>query len=231
LLGTWSRAVDLYFTPSAFARRKFIEAGLAPARVAVKPNFIDPDPGPGTGRGGHALFVGRLSPEKGVDTLLAAWRRLDLPLPLAVVGDGPLGERVGEACRRDPRVEWLGWRAPEEVLRLAGEAACLIVPSTWYETFGRTVIEAYARGTPVLASRLGALAELVEEGRTGLLFTPGDPADLADKVRRLLADPARLALLRRAARAEYETKYTADVNYRLLLALYERALAREVGRP
>lgn len=225
-LRTWTRAVDLYFTPTAFARGKLVEGGLPADQITVKPNFVDPDPGPGTGRGGYAVFVGRLSPEKGVDTLLAAWERLHGALPLKVVGDGPLADRVRAACLRDPRIEWLGRRSPEEVLDIVGAAACLVMPSTWYETFGRTIVEAFSRGTPVVAARIGALTELVDEGRTGLLFKPGDAADLASKVERLLADPAGLERRRQAAREEYERKYTADVNYRLLLAIYEQALRR-----
>ena len=222
-LRTWSRAVDLYFTPSEFARRKFIQAGMPPGRIAVKPNFVAPDPGPGGGRGGYAIFVGRLSPEKGLETLVEAWTRMPGPLRLQVVGDGPLAASVAAAARRDPRIEPLGRRTPAEVLSLIGDAVCLVMPSTWYETFGRTVIEAFARGTPVLASRLGAMAELVDDGRTGLLFTPGDAADLAAKTRTLLADPARLARMREEARLKYEQKYTADVNYDMLTAIYERA--------
>ena len=226
MLRTWSRAVDLYYTPSEFARRKFLQAGMAADRIAVKPNFVAPDPGPGTGRGGYVVFVGRLSPEKGLDVLLGAWARMGRPVRLRVVGDGPLADVVRAACSRDPRIEWQGWRPAEEVLSIVGEAACLVMPSTWYETFGRTIIEAFARGTPVVASRLGAMAELVDDGRTGRLFTPGDAADLAAKVQRLLADPAGLGRMREAARREYEGKYTADINYRLLLTIYERAVRR-----
>jgi glycosyltransferase involved in cell wall biosynthesis len=229
-LGTWTRAVDLYFTPSAFARRKFLEAGMAPDSVVVKPNFVDPDPGPGTGAGGHAVFVGRLSEEKGIDTLLAAWQQLKCDVPLKVVGDGPLAEQVRSACLRDPRIEWLGRRSPEEVLAILGEAACLVMPSTWYETFGRTVIEAFARGTPVVASRIGALSELVDEGRTGLLFEAGDSAGLAGAVQALLWDRTRLAQMRLAARAEYERNYTAETNYRMLMGIYEEALARKARK-
>jgi glycosyltransferase involved in cell wall biosynthesis len=229
-VGTWTRAVDLYFTPSEFARRKLVEGGLPADRIAVKPNFVHPDPGPGDGRGGYAVFVGRLSPEKGLDTLLAAWPRLRAPLPLKVVGDGPLADLVRSGCRRDPRLEWLGRRSPDEVLALVGAAACLVMPSTWYETFGRTVVEAFARGTPVVAARIGALTELVDEGRTGLLFAPGDAPDLAAQVERLLADPVRLERMRRAARLEYECKYTAETNYGMLLGIYEQALARKVRR-
>jgi glycosyltransferase involved in cell wall biosynthesis len=223
LLGTWTRAVDHYFTLTEFARRKFIEGGLSADRIAVKPNFIDPDPGLGRGQGGYAVFVGRLSTEKGVETLLAAWRQLRRPVPLKVIGDGPLAELVQAAARADQRIEWLGRRSPDDILQQVGEAACLVMPSIWYETFGRTIIEAYSRGTPVVASRLGALAELVEDGRTGLLFRPGDAADLAAAVERVLAEPAGM---RQAARSEYEAKYTAAINYRQLMAIYVRAMER-----
>jgi glycosyltransferase involved in cell wall biosynthesis len=221
-LRTWARKVTLFFTLTDFARRKLIEGGLPAARIAVKPNFIDPDPGPGDGRGGYAIFVGRLSPEKGLATLLAAWQLLPEPVPLKIVGDGPQAELVRQAAARDPRIEWLGRRSPEDVLDLVGAAACLVMPSLWYETFGRTIIEGFARGTPAIVSRLGAMAELVHEGRTGLLFEPGNAADLALKVRRLLADPVGM---RPEARRDYERKYTAAINYELLLGLYQRALA------
>jgi glycosyltransferase involved in cell wall biosynthesis len=230
ILGTWTRAIDLFFTLTEFARRKFIEGGMDGGRIAVKPNFIDPDPGPGEGQGGYALFAGRLSPEKGIETLLAAWRHLHVAVHLKIVGDGPLAEQVRAAADADPRIEWLGHRAPSEVLSLMGDAAVLVMPSIWYETFGRTIIEAYSRGTPVVASHIGALAEVVDEGRTGLLFRPGDAAELACAVECLLVDPARLASLRQAARREYEKKYTATINYRLLLSIYERAMALQRTR-
>jgi glycosyltransferase involved in cell wall biosynthesis len=228
-LRTWTRTIDLFFTLTEFARRKFIEGGLPAERIVVKPNFIDPDPGPGAGRGGYAIFVGRLSPEKGVETLLSAWSRMSVALPLKIVGDGPLAESVRAAGARDPRIEMLGRRSASEVLDLVGEASCLVMPSIWYETFGRTIIEAFARGTPVIASRIGALAELVDDGRTGLLFTPGDPSDLALKVQQLLADAPRLAQMRQEAREEYRRKYTPEINYRMLLAIYDRARSASKG--
>jgi glycosyltransferase involved in cell wall biosynthesis len=224
-LRTWTRAVTLFFTLTEFARRKLVEGGLPANRTVVKPNFIDPDPGPGTGRGGYAVFVGRLSPEKGLDTLLGAWERLPEAVPLKVLGDGPLADQVKSAAARDRRIEWLGRRSPAEVLAILGDAALLVMPSIWYETFGRTIIEAYARGTPAVVSRLGAMAELVDDGRTGLLFAPGSADDLVVKVRGLLADPDQLQRMRGAARQEFEEKYTAARNYRLLLGLYEQALA------
>jgi glycosyltransferase involved in cell wall biosynthesis len=176
------------------------------------------------------VFVGRLSPEKGVEVLLAAWARLGGHPPLKIIGDGPLAGQVQEAARRVPGVEWLGRQPPRRVMEVLGDAAFLVAPSLCYETFGRTIIEAFARGAPVLASRQGAMEELVDHGRTGLLFEPGSPADLAEQVRRLLAGTS-LAPMRRAARAEYERHYTAEANYEALLAIYRGALARAVRGP
>jgi glycosyltransferase involved in cell wall biosynthesis len=230
LIGTWHRGVDVYFTPSEFARQKHIEGGLPADRILVKPNFIDPDPGPGTGRGGFALFVGRLSPEKGVDTLLRAWERLGPKYPLKIVGDGPLAESVRAHAATRGHLDWSGHLDHDAVLDLVGEAACLLVPSLWYETFGRTIIEAYARGTPVIASRLGAMSELVDDGRTGLLVEPGNPDALAEAVRTVTADPLRREGMRQASRREYQEKYTGERNHTLLTEIYTAAVRRRGRR-
>jgi glycosyltransferase involved in cell wall biosynthesis len=226
LLGTWRRAVDLYIALTPFSRNKFIAGGLPAEKIVVKPHFVDPDPGPGRGQGGYGVFVGRLSAEKGLATLFEAWKKLAAPVPLKIVGDGPMARVVQSAVSQDSRIEWLGSRPRDEVDTLIGEALFLIMPSDWYETFGRVVIEAFAKGTPVLASRLGAMADLVDHGRTGLLFEPGNPAELAMTVQRLMDDQAERSRLRQAARQEYEQKYTARSNYRLLMASYEAALGR-----
>src|SRR5207249_313836 len=124
-------------------------------------------------------------------------------------------------------IEWLGRKPAAEVLALIGEALFVAFPSHCYETFGRVLIEAFAMGTPVVASRLGAMAELVEHGHTGLHFEPGNSRDLAMKMQQLLADPQERNAMRQAARQTYERRYTAEANYRMLLAIYERALSRE----
>lgn len=223
LLGTWS-LVDRFIALTEFARQKFIQAGFPPEKLTVKPNFVHPDPGPGEGRGGYALFVGRLSPEKGVRTLLRAWERLGGKVPLRVVGDGPLAEEVRKAAARLPGVEWLGRKTPDEVYTLMGNAAFLVFPSEWYEGFPMVIAEALARGLPILATALGSQGSIVDHGRTGLLFRPGDLEDLAAKVEWLLAHPTELARMRREARAEYEAKYTAERNYQLLMEIYGQAL-------
>lgn len=226
LLRTWQRTVDVFIALTEFARRKFIEGGLPTDRIVVKPNFVDPDPGAGTHDGGYALFVGRLSVEKGVRTLLAAWERLRPGIPLKIAGDGPLAGEVARACERHQQIEWLGAQPLERVHALMGAAALVIVPSAWYETFGRVVIEAYANGTPVITSDLGAMAELVEDGRTGLRFRPGDPGDLAANVEWAWAHPRELAAMSREARREYEQKYTAECNHAQLMAIYRMAIER-----
>jgi glycosyltransferase involved in cell wall biosynthesis len=229
-LRTWKRMVDTYVALTDFARQKFIQGGIPSEKIIVKPNFVHPDPGPGGGRGGYALFVGRLSPEKGIGTVLAAWEQSGEPLALKIVGDGPLAGQVIEAAKRLPRVEWLGRRPVEEVYRLMGEASVVIFPSEWYETFGRVAVEAFAKGTPLIAANIGAIAELVDHGRTGLYFRPGDPKDLAAQVEWILSHPTELAEMRRAARAEFEAKYTAERNYRMLTSIYRSAIARAGAR-
>lgn len=217
---TWTEMVDVYIALTEFAKQKFVEGGLPAKKIVVKPNFVHPDPGSGEGRGEYALFVGRLSPEKGVETLLSAWKLLRGKVPLKIVGDGPLAAWVAEAAKLVPGVNWLGRMPSAEVYKLMGEAAFLVFPSQWYETFGRVAIEAFAKGTPVIASNIGAIAELVDSGRVGLHFRPGDSEDLAAKVEWVLAHPAELAQMRREARTEFEAKYTAQKNYQRLIEIY-----------
>ncbi len=230
VLGTWSKAVDMYIALTEFGRRKLVEGGLPADKIVVKPNFAYPDPGPSTGTGGYAVFVGRLSAEKGVDTVLEAWRHLGGELPLKLLGDGPLAAAVQEAAVKDTSIQWLGNQSLEAVYKMVGEAAFLVMPFQCYENFPRVVIEAFAKGTPVIVSKLGAMAAIVDDGRTGLHFKPGDPVDLAATVRRILGESLELARMRQAARRKFEQNYTADSNHKTLMTIYEKALsnAREV---
>lgn len=226
--GTWTSLVDTYIALTEFSRQKFIEAGLPAAKIVVKPNFAE-DAGEGPGGGGYAAFVGRLVPEKGITTLLEAWRATGGLLPLKIVGDGPLRDAVREASRADARIEWLGWRNPTEVRAILSAAEMMIFPSEWLEPFGRTIIESFAAGTPVVAACVGAVAELVRPGETGQLFEAGQATDLATAVRRLLADPQHLRAMRQACRETYRTGYSPRQNYPLLMAAYRHALGR--GQP
>lgn len=226
VLGTWSRAVDAYIGLTEFARQRFVRGGLPAEKIVVKPNFVHPDPGAGGGDGEYVLFVGRLSEEKGVDTLLKAWKRPRVRVPLKIVGDGPLAPEVAEAAQRMGEVEWLGRQPRDNILALMKDAKALVFPSVWYEGFPMVLAEAYAVGLPVIASDLGSMSSLVDHGRTGLRFRPGDPEDLATQVGWTSTHPAELQRMRREARAEFEAKYTAERNYQLLMEIYRTVIER-----
>ena len=223
-LGTWSKVVDRFIVYSRFAMDKFIEGGLPAEKLAFKTNFLYPVPPTGDGKEGYAVFVGRLSIEKGLGVMLEAWRQLECKIPLKILGDGPMAGLVTDAVREISEIEWLGRRPLEEVYEIVGKAAFLVFPSEWYETFGRVAIEAFAKGTPVVASNIGAIAELVKHQESGLLFRPGDPSDLADKIRWIIEHPQELKLMRLNVRAEFEAKYTAGDNCKRLIEIYQDAL-------
>lgn len=234
LLGTWRAKVDAYIVFTEFFREKFVAAGLPRRKVFLKPHFLINDPGLRQLQGEYALYVGRLVPEKGLSTLLEAWRLLGNPLPLRIVGDGP-NRTTFEASKEKARlsnVSFDGWLPSERLQSVMKKAAFLVFPSEFYETFGLAVIEAFASGVPVIASRMGALPEIVENGKTGLHFTPANARDLADKVEWACTHASEMAAMGRAARAQYEAKYTAERNYQLLMEIYahaERATARKAA--
>jgi glycosyltransferase involved in cell wall biosynthesis len=221
--GTWRRRVDLFTTPSEFARRKLLAAGLPPDRVVVKANPAE-DPGEPIFGGRGAVFVGRLSREKGVHLLLEAWRRQG-GHPLTVVGTGPEEGDLRRRAAGIPGVRFLGQVDREQVYAALREASFAVVPSIWYENSPVALAEAMACGRATVAPRPTALDEFVEHGRTGLLFDSGDVDSLADACRTLLADPARAEAMGRQARAVYEDQLTPEVCLSRLVALYERAVA------
>jgi glycosyltransferase involved in cell wall biosynthesis len=224
MVGTWRNAVDVYITPSEFTRQKYIQGGFPADRLVVKPNFVHPDPGLGRGDGGYVAFVGRLSPEKGLDTLLAAWARPEMRVPLRIVGDGPLAEDVREAVARYGHIQWLGRMKATDVYDFIGQARLLVVPSNCYETFGRVAVEAFAKGVPVVAADHGAVGDIVEDGRTGALFEGGNPKDLAAQVLRILDQSGPTPEMRAAVRNEYLEKYTGERNIEELMTIYARAI-------
>jgi glycosyltransferase involved in cell wall biosynthesis len=230
LLDTWHTAVDRYIALTEFARQKFIQGGLPAEKIVVKPNFLRSDPGTGEGKGGYVLFVGRLSPEKGVQTLLAAWKRLEGKSHLKIVGDGPLAPEAAEAAERSEEVAWLGRQPRDRVLDLMKNAQALLFPSVSYEGFPTVIVEAYAVGLPVIASDLGSMSSLIDHGRTGLHFRSGDPNDLAKQVEWASTHPSELECMGEGARAEFEAKYTSNRNYRLLMEIYETVTSRGKGR-
>jgi len=223
-IGTWSNTVTRFIALSEFARRKFVSSGMPEDRISVKPNFLADDPGPGQGNGDYLLFVGRLSDEKGIACLLQAWKSLRSKLRLIIAGEGPLAPMVREFAATDPTVQWLGFLDRSRILDLMGKAVALVFPSVWFEAFPLVLAEALAKGLPVIASDLGSMAEIVSHRKTGLLFAPGSPLDLACALQWAFDHRAEFRTMREQARFEYELKYTAAANYRLLTNIYEAAL-------
>lgn len=230
-LDTW-RSVTRFIALTAFAKGKFIAAGFPSERVVVKPNFADPDPGERVAAGEYAVFLGRLVEDKGPRVLLDAWKKLPAHYPLHIVGDGPQRAAL-EAQARELQLSGITFRGQlshAAAIEIIKGARFIIVPSTWYETFGMCIIESFACGTPVLCSRLGAMTEIVEDHVTGLHFNRGDAQDLATKVEWAWNHPVELTKMGRAARRKYETDYTAEKNYSLLMGIYEQALGTRIQR-
>ncbi len=256
-LGTYSHRVTRYIALTEFAKAKFIASGMNAGQIVVKPNFAEISQAPHLGEAffdntssasndealkqirthlaefgsEYAVYLGRLSPEKGIMRALEVWRELARSHPacrLVVIGSGPLEETAKDFCRANNlhSVRFVGQKAPDDALSILRAARFLIFPSQLYETFGKAIVESYACGTPVVASGLGAMAEIVRHGETGFSVRPYD--DVQEFVRcaaALLNLPAAEYLaMRRRAVAEYEQHYTKDVNMQRLEEIYADAL-------
>ncbi|WP_434130532.1 glycosyltransferase family 4 protein [Methylocaldum sp. GT1BB] len=222
--GTYAKLVNRYVALTRFAVPRLIAGGLPENRIEVKPNFLPDPPVCGRGDGGYALYVGRLSEEKGVQTLLDAWRSIP-ELPLKIVGEGSLRSRLENQVRQDgSNVEFLGFQGRSTVIDLVCRAALQVIPSECYEGFPLTLLEAYSCGTPVLVSRIGSLDELVKEGETGFKFQPGSSEDMVFQIKQLLKNPRLLIFMRERCRAIFEAKYTAEINIAEINKIYQHAI-------
>jgi glycosyltransferase involved in cell wall biosynthesis len=227
VFGTWRDKVDAYIAFTEFSRQKFIAAGLPARKIFLKPHFLNSDPGMKEEPGDYALFLGRLTREKGGLTLLKAWKHLQY-VPLRIVGSGPLEQEVREFQQGNPSVKAFSHLRQQECFELMKGARFLVWPSEGYnETFGLVAMEAFACGTPVLASGVGAGAEIVKDGKTGLHFKAGNAEDLAAKVEWAWTHPREMGTMGRAARSEYVSKYTAVRNYDALMRIYDAAMQRK----
>jgi len=219
---TWKNKVDCFIVLTRFARNKFIEAGFPVEKIIVKPNFCEvPQMESKWFRKREgALFVGRLSQEKGLSTMLDAWHDLDIPLRIA--GGGPLFDN--HHGKHDGCIKLLGQIDNELVAEEMKKAAFLAMPSEWYEGFPMVLVESFAHGLPVVASRLGSMAEIVQDGITGLHFEPGNPQDLREKVQWMYNHPDACQQMGNNARKEYEQKYTPEKNYEMLIDIYQKTI-------
>lgn len=217
-IGTWQTKVTRFIALNEFCKAKFVAGGLPEQRIVVKPNFAEVEDPVNRERAGF-VYVGRLSPEKGIEVLAAAAKQITAA-ELRVIGAGPSQDILAGIGG----IELMGAMSRAEVARNMQEAIALIFPSICFETFGLVIVEAFANGTPVIASCLGVIPELVEDGKTGLLFSPGDGNDLSQKMKWARENPVKMAEMGRAARARFEEKYTPRLNYEHLLKIYEDSI-------
>ncbi len=218
---TWTSRVDAYVSLTQFSRDFFVGLGLPDKKIHVKPNFLSHDPGQRSSPGNYALFVGRLSQEKGVLEMLRTW--LQLPhIPLVVVGDGPLYDDASQMLQRSgsTHIRLLGRMSAENTQAQIKGARFLVFPSRWYEPFGMVLLEAAAAGVPAIASRIAGVPELVIENKTGLLFDFHKADDLASQANWAWSHPAEMEGMGAAARQLYLENFTAEKNYESLINVY-----------
>lgn len=226
LLGTWKNKVTRYICMTAFLRDLFVQCGLPQEKIRIKPHFLwDPGSASSKDNEDYAIYIGRLGPEKGVITLMHAWKNLPRP-KLYVLGDGPLKEYLLNT-NNNIKINFLGYVNHQDCIKYLRVAKFLVLPSKLYETFGMVILEAMASGKPVIVSKLGSLPDLVTEGETGLLFEPGNSKDLADKVRWFLENEEETLEMGRRAREVYEKKYTPEKNYEILIEIYKEAIGKK----
>jgi glycosyltransferase involved in cell wall biosynthesis len=222
---TWTTTVDAYIALTESSRARFLAAGLPAKRIHVKPNFLAHDPGLRIDQGSFALFVGRLSPEKGLLEMLHAWQRL-AHVPLIVAGDGPLGGPAAKLAQTLPgaNISFTGPLERSDAIALVKRSRFLVFPSRWSEPFGMTLVEAAACGVPAIASRVGGVPEIVVDNRTGLLFDPSSDDDLVRKVDWAWNHPGRMQRMGFEARCRYMQHFAAQKNYDRTMEIYESTL-------
>jgi len=220
---TWHHKVDRFIALTVFAKRKFIEAGFPTEKIAVKPNFYTGDMPDSKRERSGALFVGRISQEKGISTLLSAWKVIDYPL--RIVGSGPLFEELSRNPLRT--VNWLGLKEKPKVIGEMQKALFLVLPSEWYEGFPMVIVEAFACGLPVICSRLGGMAEVVKDGETGIHFEAGNSHDLTQKILWAKEHPNEMLEMGRKAKKVFEEKYSSEVNIHQLISIYKDVISEK----
>lgn len=224
---TWQTRVDVFLCSTHFYRDLFEQAGLPYEKIVVMPHFVQGGAQPVSHQkpGEYALFIGRLDPEKGVKTLLQAWRHLDFPLKIR--GNGRLdgAARQFVAQHEIDKIEFVGHLDEFELSDLIKNAQFLVMPSEgYYETFGMVIIEAYARGVPVVASNIGVVPELVSDKQTGLLFKAGDALDLAEKAKWMWEHPSDANAMGKNGLNTFKERFTPDQCYKTLIEVYERLI-------
>ncbi len=225
IAGTWKNKIDKFIVLTQFAKQKFTDSALrvSESQFVVKPNFVDDYGKNENKREDFFLIVGRLSEEKGIDTLLKAVTLADFKL--VIIGDGPLKDRVEAATQSNSNITYLGFQQKPAIVDYLKRCKALIFPSVCYEGFSMTLLEAFSTGAPVISSRIGSMAEIVRDHENGLHFEAGNALDLVDKIRLLNGDQSLSELLSNNARQTYLGHYTSKTNYKILIDIYSQLLS------
>jgi len=212
--------IDTYISLTGFSKNKYIKAGIPESQIIVKPNFlIDPFNEFSVSNHGYALFVGRLSYEKGLEFLIKSWGKIDFPLK--IVGDGPQRKKVPTDNKN---IEFLGWKNQKEVYELLAKSSFFVFPSLSYEGFPISLLEAMAMGKPIIASDLGARNEMIQHEKTGLLYDVNSQKDFLEKTNWIITREEEAEQMGRNARRRYLDKYNPEANYKQLIHIYEEAI-------
>ena len=223
-ISSYTKYVSQYITLTEFATTRMVMGKIPRDLISIKPNFLPVSPEPGTGKGNYAVYVGRLSIEKGVKTLFSAWK--DIDMKLKVIGDGPLMDELKKLPADDLKnIEFCGYLDRTTILDIISNAAFQLVPSEWYEGFPMVLLEAFSCGTPVIGSDIGSIGEIVENDITGMKFTPGNINSLKTTVHRMLSDKNKLNEMRISTRNVFESKYSKEISYNILMDIYNRAIS------
>lgn len=223
--GVIQKYITKYIALNYFVAKKLAVSGIPDANIEICGNFIEPLASSFSNKKNYILFLGRLSAEKGINTLLHALSKLD-NVRLKIAGSGPeesnLKEQAKRYCRNN--VDFLGHVSGDEKYKLIAEAQCMIVPSEWYENFPVSVMESLSLGTPVIASNIGGLPDMIEHNVTGLLFKAGDPDNLAECIKSLLSDSVRLTEMSNHATTAAKNKFSPEKHLNQLIDIYQHAI-------
>jgi len=220
-----SEKVNRYISPSKFLNNKFVEAGYDRKKIIYIPNF-NPYNNKNTKLdiGEYAIYIGRLAPGKGVETLIKAWKSLSDEMNLKIVGCGPLENRLREMAKGYNNIEFTGFIEPEKLADIRFNAKFLIIPSEWWENAPLTIIEAFSIGLPVLGANIGGIPEMVTSGKTSELFVPGDCKSLAEKVEYMYNNDELLRMMGKKCFEIANNKYTIDKYIDRIEKLYREVI-------
>lgn len=218
----WWSFIDKFITLSNKGREILVKGGLPANKILVKPNFIH-DPRPKENSKGYgALYIGMITEEKGLRELVVEWQ--EIKYPLKIIGSGPIREEL-ITINKNSDVKLVGLLTREKVMEELGKCAFVVVPSKWHEAFGLVNIEAFSMGKPVIASRKGAMLDIIEDGKNGIFFDISIKGDLKEKVKSLIDDNDLLNQMSVNSRNSYLKHYSPNVNYKKLIDIYYQVLA------